>query len=131
MWLWQIAISMQWCSSLTRLLVISIVCLVRIRESFWKKSPKKASSPTSSPLKEFDLLEYLLRNVGRVLTRGQLIDRVWGADYVGDTTATVAVPHGELAVTGGDAAPLVGVGVVFVALGMVALRVRRPRRVRV
>ena len=35
------------------------------------------------PLKEFDLLEYLLRNVGRVLTRGQLIDRVWGADYVG------------------------------------------------
>ena len=39
----------------------------------------------SLPLKEFDLLEYLLRNVGRVLTRGQLIDRVWGADYVGDT----------------------------------------------
>lgn len=37
------------------------------------------------PLKEFDLLEYLLRNVGRVLTRTQLIDRVWGADYVGDT----------------------------------------------
>ncbi|MEN3358634.1 MAG: two-component system, OmpR family, response regulator RegX3 [Mycobacteriales bacterium] len=37
------------------------------------------------PLKEFDLLELLLRNAGRVLTRGQLIDRVWGADYVGDT----------------------------------------------
>ena len=37
------------------------------------------------PLKEFDLLEYLMRNVGRVLTRAQLIDRVWGADYVGDT----------------------------------------------
>jgi two-component system response regulator RegX3 len=37
------------------------------------------------PLKEFDLLELLLRNVGRVLTRGQLIDRVWGSDYVGDT----------------------------------------------
>jgi two-component system response regulator RegX3 len=37
------------------------------------------------PLKEFDLLEYLLRNAGRVLTRGQLIDRVWGSDYVGDT----------------------------------------------
>jgi two-component system response regulator RegX3 len=37
------------------------------------------------PLKEFDLLELLLRNSGRVLTRGQLIDRVWGADYVGDT----------------------------------------------
>jgi two-component system response regulator RegX3 len=37
------------------------------------------------PLKEFDLLELLLRNSGRVLTRGQLIDRVWGSDYVGDT----------------------------------------------
>jgi two-component system response regulator RegX3 len=37
------------------------------------------------PLKEFELLEFLLRNAGRVLTRGQLIDRVWGSDYVGDT----------------------------------------------
>ena len=37
------------------------------------------------PLKEFELLEFFLRNPGRVLTRGQLIDRVWGADYVGDT----------------------------------------------
>lgn len=37
------------------------------------------------PLKEFELLELLLRNTGRVLTRGQLIDRVWGADYFGDT----------------------------------------------
>ena len=36
-------------------------------------------------LKEFELLEMLLRNSGRVLTRGQLIDRVWGSDYVGDT----------------------------------------------
>jgi two-component system response regulator RegX3 len=44
-----------------------------------------AGTETPLPLKEFDLLEYLLRNVGRVLTRGQLIDRVWGADYVGDT----------------------------------------------
>ncbi|MFQ1001880.1 winged helix-turn-helix domain-containing protein [Modestobacter sp. SSW1-42] len=42
-------------------------------------------APVSLPLKEFDLLELLLRNAGRVLTRGQLIDRVWGADYVGDT----------------------------------------------
>ncbi len=41
--------------------------------------------PVALPLKEFDLLEFLLRNAGRVLTRGQLIDRVWGADYVGDT----------------------------------------------
>jgi two-component system response regulator RegX3 len=37
------------------------------------------------PLKEFDLLELLLRNSGRVLTRMQIIDRVWGSDYVGDT----------------------------------------------
>jgi two-component system response regulator RegX3 len=37
------------------------------------------------PLKEFELLAFLMRNRGRVLTRGQLIDRVWGADYVGDT----------------------------------------------
>ena len=39
----------------------------------------------SLPLKEFDLLEFLVRNSGRVLTRSQLIDRVWGSDYVGDT----------------------------------------------
>ena len=39
----------------------------------------------SLPLKEFDLLELLMRNAGRVLTRGQLIDRVWGSNYVGDT----------------------------------------------
>ena len=37
------------------------------------------------PLKEFELLELLMRNPGRVLTRGQLIDRVWGSDYFGDT----------------------------------------------
>ncbi|MEO6018896.1 MAG: response regulator transcription factor [Knoellia sp.] len=40
---------------------------------------------TQLPLKEFELLEMLLRNTGRVLTRMQLIDRVWGSDYVGDT----------------------------------------------
>ena len=44
-----------------------------------------SGSQVSMPLKEFDLLELLLRNAGRVLTRGQLIDRVWGSDYVGDT----------------------------------------------
>ena len=42
-------------------------------------------STTQLPLKEFELLEILLRNTGRVLTRMQLIDRVWGSDYVGDT----------------------------------------------
>ncbi|GAA2539663.1 two-component sensory transduction protein RegX [Microbacterium mitrae] len=42
-------------------------------------------SEISMPLKEFELLEVLMRNAGRVLTRGQLIDRVWGSDYFGDT----------------------------------------------
>ena len=37
------------------------------------------------PLKEFELLEYLMQNKGRVMTRHQLIDRIWGSDYVGDT----------------------------------------------
>jgi two-component system response regulator RegX3 len=41
--------------------------------------------PLQLPLKEFELLELLIRNAGRVLTRGQIIDRVWGLDYVGDT----------------------------------------------
>jgi two-component system, OmpR family, response regulator RegX3 len=40
---------------------------------------------TAMPLKEFELLEVLLRNAGRVLTRGQLLDRVWGSDYFGDS----------------------------------------------
>ena len=44
-----------------------------------------AGQSVSLPLKEFDLLELFLRNAGRVLTRHQLIDRVWGSDYVGDT----------------------------------------------
>ena len=42
-------------------------------------------SDVAFPLKEFELLEFLIRNAGRVLTRMQLIDRVWGSDYVGDT----------------------------------------------
>jgi two-component system, OmpR family, response regulator RegX3 len=44
-----------------------------------------SGDPVALPLKEFELLELLLRNAGRVLTRAQLIDRVWGSDYVGDT----------------------------------------------
>ncbi|MEY3893983.1 MAG: hypothetical protein RIR78_761 [Actinomycetota bacterium] len=43
------------------------------------------SIPVTFPLKEFELLEFLMRNSGRVLTRSQLIDRVWGNDYFGDT----------------------------------------------
>lgn len=42
-------------------------------------------SEVAMPLREFELLEYLMSNAGRVLTRSQLIDRVWGSDYFGDT----------------------------------------------
>lgn len=44
-----------------------------------------SGAEVAMPLKEFELLEFLLRNAGRVLTRGQLIDRIWGSDYFGDT----------------------------------------------
>jgi two-component system, OmpR family, response regulator RegX3 len=58
------------------------------------------------PLKEFELLEMLLRNVGRVLTRGQLIDRVWGSDYVGDTkTLDVHIKRLRAKVEGDPANP--------------------------
>ena len=73
-------------------------CAARCRSADRRDSSRPArcrwtSSATSSgqgqetalPLKEFELLEYLLRNAGRVLTRDQLIDRIWGSDYVGDT----------------------------------------------
>ena len=58
------------------------------RRAHGRRAPhRRASTATrcAMPLKEFELLELLLRNAGRVLTRGQLIDRVWGADYFGDT----------------------------------------------
>ncbi|MDO5031939.1 response regulator transcription factor [Corynebacterium sp.] len=57
----------------------------RVRMDVERHTVLVEGEPVSMPLKEFDLLEYLLRNAGRVLTRGQLIDRIWGADYVGDT----------------------------------------------
>ena len=58
------------------------------------------------PLKEFELLELLLRNAGRVLTRHQLIDRVWGSDYVGDTkTLDVHVKRLRSKVEADPAAP--------------------------
>ncbi|AKE38240.1 Response regulator with CheY-like receiver domain and winged-helix DNA-binding domain [Corynebacterium camporealensis] len=57
----------------------------RVRMDVERHTVAVDGEPVSMPLKEFDLLEYLLRNAGRVLTRGQLIDRIWGADYVGDT----------------------------------------------
>lgn len=57
----------------------------RVRMAVESHTVTVDGEPVNMPLKEFDLLEYLLRNSGRVLTRGQLIDRIWGADYVGDT----------------------------------------------
>ncbi|WP_313814826.1 response regulator transcription factor [Glutamicibacter sp.] len=79
------------------------------------------NSEVSMPLKEFELLEMLLRNAGRVLTRGQLIDRVWGSDYVGDTkTLDVHVKRLRSKIEGDPAAPELlvtvrGLGYKFVA----------------
>ena len=56
-----------------------------VRMDIERHTVSVAGVDTAMPLKEFELLELLLRNAGRVLTRGQLIDRVWGADYFGDT----------------------------------------------
>ena len=63
--------------------------------------------PVKLALKEFELLEILLRNAGRVMTRGQLIDRIWGADYVGDTkTLDVHVKRLRAKVETDPAAPV-------------------------
>ena len=59
--------------------------LARIKAVLRRHTVTVEGEPTALPLKEFELLEMLLRNAGRVLTRMQLIDRVWGSDYVGDT----------------------------------------------
>ena len=56
-----------------------------VRMDLERHTVSVSGAVVNMPLKEFELLEFLLRNAGRVLTRGQLIDRVWGADYVGDT----------------------------------------------
>ena len=55
-----------------------------IRMDVERHSVTVGTEPVQLPLKEFELLEFLMRNSGRVLTRGQLIDRIWGANYVGD-----------------------------------------------
>ncbi len=66
-----------------------------------------ADRAVSFPLKEFELLEFLMRNAGRVLTRGQLIDRVWGSNYVGDTkTLDVHVKRVRAKIEEDPAAPL-------------------------
>ena len=56
-----------------------------VRMDVERHSVSVRGAEVAMPLKEFELLELLMRNAGRVLTRGQLIDRVWGADYFGDT----------------------------------------------
>ena len=56
-----------------------------VRMDIERHTVSVSGKETAMPLKEFELLELLLRNAGRVLTRGQLIDRIWGADYFGDT----------------------------------------------
>ena len=66
-------------------LISNIVAAGPVRMDVERHVVSVRSTPVSMPLKEFELLELLLRNTGRVLTRGQLIDRVWGSDYVGDT----------------------------------------------
>ena len=65
--------------------VTSIVEAGPVRMDVERHVVAVSGTEVALPLKEFDLLELLLRNAGRVLTRGQLIDRVWGSDYVGDT----------------------------------------------
>jgi two-component system, OmpR family, response regulator RegX3 len=66
-------------------LLPSVVAAGSVRMDVERHTVSVDGHPVAMPLKEFDLLELLLRNAGRVLTRGQLIDRVWGSDYVGDT----------------------------------------------
>ncbi|GAC79152.1 two component transcriptional regulator, winged helix family [Gordonia malaquae] len=64
---------------------IGVIEVGPVRMDVQRHTVSVSGADVTLPLKEFDLLEYLLRNSGRVLTRSQLIDRVWGADYVGDT----------------------------------------------
>ena len=56
----------------------------RVRMDVERHEVRVGGEPVAMPLREFELLELFLRNPGRVLTRGQILDRVWGADYVGD-----------------------------------------------
>ncbi len=56
-----------------------------VRMDTERHSVTVAGQKVALPLKEFELLEFLLENVNRVLTRGQIIDRVWGSNYFGDT----------------------------------------------
>ncbi|QYF72530.1 response regulator transcription factor [Cryobacterium sp. PAMC25264] len=63
----------------------SVLTAGTVRMDLERHTVAVSGAVVNMPLKEFELLEFLLRNAGRVLTRGQLIDRVWGTDYFGDT----------------------------------------------
>lgn len=63
----------------------SLLAVGSVRMDLDKHQVTVNSVSVTFPLKEFELLEFLMRNSGRVLTRSQLIDRVWGNDYFGDT----------------------------------------------
>ncbi|SDS31639.1 response regulator transcription factor [Agrococcus carbonis] len=63
----------------------AVVEIGRVRLDSDSHTVHVAGTEVAMPLREFELLEYLMHNAGRVLTRGQLIDRVWGSDYFGDT----------------------------------------------
>ena len=62
----------------------AFVAVGPVRMNFERHEVSVNGESVLLPLKEFELLEFLMRNSGRVLTRGQLIDRIWGSDYVGD-----------------------------------------------
>ena len=63
----------------------AVLAVGRVRMDVDRHELQVDGDPVAMPLREFELLELFLRNPDRVLTRGQLIDRIWGADYVGDT----------------------------------------------
>ena len=64
---------------------LDVITVGRIRLDIARHQGFNNGTLIALPLKEFELLEFLMRNSGRVLTRSQLIDRVWGGDYFGDT----------------------------------------------
>ena len=64
---------------------LEVICVGPIKLDTARHQASINGNPIALPLKEFELLEFLMRNSGRVLTRSQLIDRVWGGDYFGDT----------------------------------------------
>lgn len=64
---------------------LEVISVGPIRLDTARHQASSNGKPIALPLKEFELLEFLMRNSGRVLTRSQLIDRVWGGDYFGDT----------------------------------------------